>query len=283
MAHTAIVSTVNAWKCSSIRVDQADYDLSALDGDHTIQLTTKTPPTLRHTLFDINPCSPLQRKAKLGKEDQCAPGTQICRTTSVEKDGKATIIEVVAYASDISEQKSPEVSHLNSTNDQDMKGFRLSYESEKSTEGVNKASVVEFICDEDAGIGSPELKNPDQSDTITLFWKTKYACSTESSPDGDRKHPDKNNPAHRPARSSSWGFFAWLFIIVFMLIAACLIFTLFLNYNRYGQLGLDLVPTMDSVKVIVPHFWVARFWHMLIISRTFPIYSRISRIRSWIL
>ena len=33
-----------------------------------------------------------------------------------------------------------------------------------------------------------------------------------------------------------------------MTIAAFLIFTLFLNFQRYGQVGLDLVPAVDSVR-----------------------------------
>lgn len=241
---------IAAWQCDSIEIDAEHYDLSALDGEYAIKLSTKTPPTLRHTLYDINPCSSLHKKTKLNKEDQCAPGTLICRTTSVEKDGKATIIEVAAFASDIKGQKHPEVSLLNSTVAEDANGLSITYNSEKDTEEPRRTSVIHFICDKDAGTGNPVLSGEDQEETLMLTWRTVSVCGSSKDPDEDHKRPDKGDQDRPRHRSSGWGFFTWLFIIVFMCIAACLIFTLFLNYNRYGQLGLDLVPTMDSVKVL---------------------------------
>lgn len=248
---STFIQSANAWSCKSVRLEKEHYDLSALDNEFTIKSTTKTPPTIRHVSYAINPCSPLQKNLDLNPEDQCAAGTQLCRTTAVEKDGKAAIIAVTAYASDISTQKEPDVSYLNTTHIGESNGLRLVYAGTKDSDNGQSETVVDFVCDMDAGIGSPELAS-DKEQIITLIWKTKFACSEASTPDQGHKHPDKDDPDHRQPRSSSWGFFTWLFLIVFMLIAACLIFTLFLNYNRYGQLGLDLVPTMDSVKVKLP-------------------------------
>lgn len=91
-------------------------------------------------------------------------------------------------------------------------------------------------------------------DVLRLNWRTKYAC------EGKR---DSNAPSKS---SSHWGFFTWFLIMyvdhsyampapilltlysVFMSVAAYLIFGSWLNYNRYGARGWDLVPHGDSIR-----------------------------------
>jgi len=68
--------------------------------------------------------------------------------------------------------------------------------------------------------------------TLRLEWRTQYACEDA---------PAEDNDAH-------WGFFGWFFIIVFLAIAAYLIFGSWLNYNRYGARGWDLLPHGDTIR-----------------------------------
>ncbi|KAH7071595.1 autophagy-related protein 27 [Paraphoma chrysanthemicola] len=70
--------------------------------------------------------------------------------------------------------------------------------------------------------------------TLRLEWKTKYACEDAPSVDG----------------GSHWGFFGWFFIILFLAIATYLIFGSWLNYNRYGARGWDLLPHGDAIRDI---------------------------------
>ncbi|KAG9191566.1 hypothetical protein G6011_10300 [Alternaria panax] len=80
-----------------------------------------------------------------------------------------------------------------------------------------------------------ETEGKDKSvQTLRLEWRTKYACADAPSPDG----------------GSHWGFFGWFFIILFLAIAAYLIFGSWLNYNRYGARGWDLIPHGDVVRNI---------------------------------
>lgn len=72
--------------------------------------------------------------------------------------------------------------------------------------------------------------------TLRLEWRTKYAC--ENGQQG-------NDPG-----SSSWGFFTWFIIIFFLGTAAYLIFGSWLNYNRYGARGWDLLPHGDTIRDI---------------------------------
>ncbi|KAJ4288477.1 type II membrane protein [Kalmusia sp. IMI 367209] len=70
--------------------------------------------------------------------------------------------------------------------------------------------------------------------TLRLEWRTKYACDNAPS-DGESSH---------------WGFFTWFIIILFLATAAYLIFGSWLNYNRYGARGWDLLPHGDTIRDI---------------------------------
>ncbi|KAF2660001.1 hypothetical protein K491DRAFT_688600 [Lophiostoma macrostomum CBS 122681] len=70
--------------------------------------------------------------------------------------------------------------------------------------------------------------------TLRLEWRTKYAC--ENAPDDTPR--------------SHWGFFTWFIIILFLATAAYLIFGSWLNYNRYGARGWDLLPHGDAIRDI---------------------------------
>lgn len=82
-----------------------------------------------------------------------------------------------------------------------------------------------------------ELEKVDKNDvkTLRLEWRTKYACK------------DVHSGPTQPAR---WGFFTWFIIILFLAIASYLIFGSWLNYNRYGARGWDLLPHGDTIRDI---------------------------------
>ncbi|OKL64398.1 hypothetical protein UA08_01127 [Talaromyces atroroseus] len=77
----------------------------------------------------------------------------------------------------------------------------------------------------------------DKSYVLRLDWKTKYACENYK----------RENPAESTG-SGHWGLFTWLIIIIFLSVAAYLIFGSWLNYNRYGARGWDLLPHADTIR-----------------------------------
>lgn len=90
----------------------------------------------------------------------------------------------------------------------------------------------------------------DDVDVLRLTWHTKYACEDAyKNPDNDG---DKGGDADKPKEdvSSGWGFFTWFILIAFLAIAAYLIFGSWLNYNRYGARGWDLLPHGDTIRDI---------------------------------
>ncbi|KAI2632608.1 autophagy-related protein 27 [Hypomontagnella submonticulosa] len=74
-------------------------------------------------------------------------------------------------------------------------------------------------------------------DVLRLTWYSKYACEKRDD------EPDEQPSPH-------WGFFTWVVILVFLGTAAYLIFGSWLNYNRYGARGWDLIPHGDTIRDI---------------------------------
>ncbi|KAK4504702.1 hypothetical protein PRZ48_002664 [Zasmidium cellare] len=77
----------------------------------------------------------------------------------------------------------------------------------------------------------------DDTGVLRLEWKTKYACEDAA-----------DKPPSEGRKRGSWGFFTWFLIIVFLLAAAYIIFGSWLNYNRYGARGWDLLPHGDTIR-----------------------------------
>lgn len=90
-------------------------------------------------------------------------------------------------------------------------------------------------------------------EVVRFNWRTKYAC--EDYADSDE------------AKKTGWGFFTWFILLyvfpwlllenphtdiggdsAFLGIAAYLIFGSWLNYNRYGARGWDLLPHGDTLR-----------------------------------
>lgn len=84
-----------------------------------------------------------------------------------------------------------------------------------------------------------EGEGKDRMDVLRLNWRTKDAC--EKSEEGDDEDDTKK---------AGWGFFTWFILLAFLGTAAYLIFGSWLNYNRYGARGWDLLPHGDTIRDI---------------------------------
>ncbi|EEP82212.1 predicted protein [Uncinocarpus reesii 1704] len=158
--------------------------------------------------------------------------------------------------------------------DSQQEGLRIELHGGKYLKRKQQA-VIELICDKSrSGLDdedkqqrskregeSPEDKDPESSDgdqsdpskekslqfksygevgdidVLRVDWRTKYAC--EGMQEGGEG-----------GKSNRWGFFTWLIILLFLCIAAYLIFGSWLNYNRYGARGWDLLPHGDTIRDI---------------------------------
>jgi hypothetical protein len=143
-------------------------------------------------------------------------------------------------------------------------------------DGMDQMAIIEFVCDKErTGLEGDEKddRDKDEDDTedekirrreegddtdsskgkslkfnsykeeeldkktigvLRLEWRTKYACEDANEGPGES--------------SGRWGFFTWFIIILFLATAAYLIFGSWLNYNRYGARGWDLLPHGDTIR-----------------------------------
>ncbi|KAI0449002.1 autophagy-related protein 27 [Xylaria acuta] len=84
-------------------------------------------------------------------------------------------------------------------------------------------------------------------DVLHLTWSSKYVCQSKKD-DGSDGNGDEDGDVKKPG--SHWGAFTWIVILVFLGTAAYLIFGSWLNYNRYGARGWDLLPHGDTIRDI---------------------------------
>ncbi|BFZ53871.1 hypothetical protein PYCC9005_000902 [Savitreella phatthalungensis] len=229
-----LLSGAHAWYCDTT-VDGQRFDLTALDAEYRVLVSShSTPPTVTNVTLALNPCRQLKVNRDLESQDQCPSGTQVCRTTSIIKGEVETITEVVTYAATNPGQK--EEADVSLIEGEKKSGVSVKIFGGHDNEGKALSTRIDFICARSIDIGEPELVDS-EGRLLVLSWSTKYACAGTLNKGGSGN-----------SSSGGWGFFTWFFLIIFMAIAALLIFTLFLNVQRYGQVGLDPVPTMDSLR-----------------------------------
>ncbi|KAI1751155.1 autophagy-related protein 27 [Xylaria castorea] len=87
----------------------------------------------------------------------------------------------------------------------------------------------------------------DNVDVLHLTWSSKHVCLSKDN-DGSDGSGDEDGDVKKPG--SHWGAFTWIVILVFLGTAAYLIFGSWLNYNRYGARGWDLLPHGDTIRDI---------------------------------
>ncbi|KAI1492832.1 autophagy-related protein 27 [Biscogniauxia mediterranea] len=93
------------------------------------------------------------------------------------------------------------------------------------------------------------MEGQDNTDVLRLRWSSKHVCASTADDGSDGSDGSGGSDGGRES-SAHWGFFTWLVIIVFLGTAAYLIFGSWLNYNRYGARGWDLLPHGDTIRDI---------------------------------
>ncbi|KIW18822.1 hypothetical protein PV08_03111 [Exophiala spinifera] len=276
----AQLSAAASIDCENIVVDGKKFDISKLAGRHAITVhDTSRPPAEYNTTWSIDLCAPLKKIDGVLDADQCPMGTRVCgvvESWNPVDDPKKKHVEVenvipVAGNFDSSTGKSldPKVTRLKA---QDVNANGLQIELNGGYYHKNKQrAVIQLQCDPDrTGNEARRLKRAEEDDDndeeeedgdneqnstsslsfvsygpvegkekieVARFnWKTKYAC--EDYADSDE------------AKQAGWGFFTWFILITFLGIAAYLIFGSWLNYNRYGARGWDLLPHGDTIRDI---------------------------------
>ncbi|RJE23860.1 Autophagy protein Atg27 [Aspergillus sclerotialis] len=276
--------TATGFDCAHVNADGYKYDLSDLGGVHSLYHVDETEEYITNTTYVLNICNIL-RGASMRNGLKCGTSKNICGFKSTkavdgseENDVAFPIVGLdhMGYGT-----KDPEITRLKKL-DSSREGLMVKlwggeYITDKK-EKKRAGAVIEFKCDpERSGLeglqSQEETENPerrsftalqkredsgsdeggdssrslqftsfgpgdDNTYILKLDWRTKYSCDDYLS---DNK--GKSSGGH-------WGFFTWFIIILFLCVSAYLIFGSWLNYNRYGARGWDLLPHGDTIRDI---------------------------------
>ncbi|KAA8916548.1 hypothetical protein TRICI_001302 [Trichomonascus ciferrii] len=240
-------------------IDGVEYDLRALDGIHLVSERQETPPSTTNSTWYINPCGRLD-ESKIPKEEQCPAGTQICGVKRVHLEKVDMITEVIPVCGDLNgNQGGAKVSKLKD----DKEGLQVEMLGGQWGGNKDLGAKIDFICD----------KNEKSKDNIkfvgwdgkqlSLEWKTDVACKRDNKdkdgdkgkdgdkkkePEKDKKPEDDKDDDKKSDSGSSWGFFTWLFVLIVLAAAGYVIASAWINYNRYGLTGMDMLPQSDTVR-----------------------------------
>ncbi|ODH46701.1 hypothetical protein GX48_07206 [Paracoccidioides brasiliensis] len=277
-----VLSSAITLDCDRIVVNRMSWDLSPLAGPHSVFNTVEHPPTTINTTYTIDLCKPL-------KDTECPSGTRVCGVQRSSGENKILGAIPIAgnYVQSSGRTLDPKITRLKMTDSQ-QDGLRIELHGGSypfNGKEYKQKAVIEMICDHEstglendwAGRGimmadekESEVTKPDDKDdkvddkqslsfksyaqvdemfVLRLDWRTRYVCE-------DFQHGDRG-------KSNHWGFFTWLVIIVFLFTAAYLIFGSWLNYNRYGARGWDLLPHGDTIRDVP---YILKDWGRKVVS-----------------
>ena len=280
--------------CSHIRADGQSFDLQKLGGRKEVHYQEWARPTISNTTITLNICKPLEKEKDVEKDETCSGGTWICAKEWLYRKKQDPFLEkviaIAGYPVGSSKTMDAKYTRLKNSagNSDDKEGVIVELHGPKypdNKSGKPQKAVIEFLCEKgtsgNEGFGdnklvteaseygsmqrradddddTPELpdldkgknlqvlsfKDEDEEKVLRMRWKTKFACEGAiNDSDGDKK--------------AGWGFFTWFIIILFLLVASYIIFGSWLNYNRYGARGWDLIPHGDTIRDIP---YVAKDW-----------------------
>ncbi|RDL35461.1 Mannose 6-phosphate receptor [Venustampulla echinocandica] len=283
---TAAVGNID---CNHVRVDGIGFTFKELGGPRSAQHSFDRGQSFLNTTYTIDICRPLKKSSGSDPKAKCPSFTRLCAVERfVSKDGTTDVIQdAYPVAGELKTNGGGDmnakwsrlkgsISHEDSKKEGLLLEIHGGYKKTDTEKKRRQRAVIEFLCDrEKTGLENlPEPKDtydkgkekraedaPEEEtdltpsltfdsydtegdeDTLRLEWRTKWAC------EDSKKQQDEANRSH-------WGFFTCAFLST----AAYLIFGSWLNYNRYGARGWDLLPHGDAIRD-VPYLlrdWIRR-------------------------
>ena len=275
--------------CNHLRIDKQSFNLKKLGGAKAVHDVVVKGPSIENNTYTIDICRPLRKDTSLDSDSRCPDGTRVCVQKWIYRKNIDPLVEYATPIAGVfpwshggqMETKLTRIKH-SAGNSGDEEGVIVELHGGKSDNGTKQKAIIKFLCDKSVsgneGFGddaemvdmdqytSMQRRKEDDDDTshlpdldkgknlkfqsykmegdnqvLRLEWKTKYAC------EGMANHKDPDDDTDK---SGGWGFFTWFIIILFLLAAAYIIFGSWLNYNRYGARGWDLIPHGDTIRDI---------------------------------
>ncbi|KAL1840297.1 hypothetical protein VTJ49DRAFT_586 [Mycothermus thermophilus] len=288
MLSPSLAATEGLPACDNLVVDKRKYNLQPLAGPHTVVTYEYARPAHFNTTYTLDLCGGLKGEGGKEEERCADGTRVCAITHRWDpKENKATAVErVIPIIGGDEKGMTWEATRLEAEGDKKKEGLRLTLTGAATYQQRKQRAVIEFRCDTDKvgtegewesidkykpndkkdekRIKRDEKKDestPEQQlkkegtallwegyrrdkdgdverDTLYLTWYTKHVCDAAA----DQPPPEGGN------ESKHWGFFTWFYMIIFLGIAAYLIFGAWLNYNLHGARGWDLIPHSDVIR-----------------------------------
>lgn len=116
-------------------------------------------------------------------------------------------------------------------------------------------AYIDFLCVQEEKDESLVFKDWNLH-TLNLTWSSRKACAQNSGTNpgnggGDNNDNNKGGDnGDKKEESSGWGFFTWLFVLGLLGFVFYIVASVWVSYNRYGQVDLDSLPFVDSLREV---------------------------------
>jgi len=223
----------NPFNCR-VRTNDLAYDLTPLQGEHTVSRTRETPPSswVDSVRFDL--CADLKLQDGVAAGDQCPAGTRACLTKTNRKGSENAdrVVAVIPLAQ--SSALNPKYHHITPTNDK-PKGLSLTLHGAEYT-SVAQSVTFTFYCSTTES--EPQFISYENGE-VKIEWSTLSGCGMIA--DDDTKPPPENTPDAEEVGSG----IGWFFLVLLLAFMSYFALGAYYNYSTYGATGSDLIPHRD--------------------------------------
>lgn len=207
--------------CDNIKIGGNTYDLSRFD--HTIMATDQidTPPSVTNSTIYINPCGPVGIK-------ECPNDAQICGIERVILDKKTLVTKIIPYASEELGSNYTVFPMMPGS-----QGFEIEYQGAMWGKEEVGISIV-FSCSQEMFIQFRGVLDHH----AFLEISAPEVCIDSEAP----KPPKKES-------GGGWGFFSWLFFLLFIGAAVYAFQFWRANYaHDFGGARIDFDSVADLIR-----------------------------------
>jgi len=229
----------NPFDCKvSLDGGKLQYDLTPLEGVHTLFRTRDIPPTRMVDEVQFNLCKDLQKREEIAEGDQCAEGTRACLTMTNKKEGENDrVVATIPLA--VTKQLNPQITSIGSP----TKGINIVFHGSEypSTDPIPQSFNISIYCDTTASEPSFE---PYRGAQLSVTWNNPSGCPFSGN-DSPPKEDDKEGNGSGQGDEHVGSGIGWFFLILLLAFVVYFVGGSYHNYSTYGATGLDMIPHRD--------------------------------------
>jgi len=220
-----------------VTLNGVTYDLTALEGEHTVQRTRETPPSKMVDSVRFDLCGELKQQKDVAESDQCPAGTRACLTKINQRDGQTDRIVAVIPLGQTSGKR--EISSLSSPEGISITFDGPSYPPSADNSIPQSFNMTLLCAKETSNITFVSY----EAGQLRLDWGAPAGCGHT----GDEAPPNNDDEVKKPSdeETSIGSGIGWFFLAMLICLAAYFALGAYYNYSTYGATGADLIPHRD--------------------------------------